>query len=144
MKTMSAGQTERLGAQMAAQFRAGDVVLLSGELGAGKTVFTRGVARGFGVQGHVVSPTFVLLRCYPGPIPLHHFDLYRLSDADAFYGAGLADFMGEEAVCLVEWPERCLDAMPACRLQVRIEYGPAEDERIITVCREGGFREVLL
>jgi len=141
---MNAGQTERVGAHIAAQLRAGDVLLLSGDLGAGKTVFARGVARGLGISGPVASPTFVLLRCYPGRVPLHHFDLYRLSDTDAFYDAGLADYLGGEAVSLVEWPERCPGAMPGCRLEIRIDYGAGEDERVIAIRGVGGFREVTL
>jgi len=142
MNTVNAGETERIGMHIAAQLRAGDVLLLSGDLGAGKTVFARGVARGLGVSGPVASPTFVLLHCHAGLIPLHHFDLYRLSGTDAFYEAGLSDYLGGDAVSLVEWPERCPGAMPECCLEIRIRYGPEDDERRIEIRPRGGFREV--
>lgn len=124
--------------------RPGDVVLLSGDLGAGKTVFSRGVARGLGVTGAVASPTFALLNCYSGRLPLHHFDLYRLSGADEFEDAGLADALGGAAVSLIEWPERCPEVMPREHLRIMLSYGANETERVIHFEPMGGFREVML
>lgn len=137
-------QTERLGRALAGALRPGDVVFLSGELGAGKSVFARGVARGLGVEDPVTSPTFTLLACHAGRVPLNHFDLYRLEDEEDFEAAGLSDYVGGEAVSVIEWPERCVGALPACHLDVRIAYGEADDERIISITPRGGFREVTL
>lgn len=136
-------ETEALGRALAKKLRAGDVVLLQGELGAGKTVLTRGIARGLGLAGPISSPTFALLNMHEeARIPLNHFDLYRLADADEFYAAGLADAMGEGAISVVEWPEMAWEAMPPARLEIYIAYGAAEGEREITLTPVGGFREV--
>lgn len=144
MRSSGYEQTEALGARLAGQLRAGDCVLLYGDLGAGKTVFARGIARGLGVSGPVVSPTFTLACRYEGRLTLHHFDLYRLSGADEFIEAGLSDLLSEGAVSVVEWPERCPEMMPTDHLAVDIAYGAEDMERIITVSRRGAFREVTL
>ena len=145
MISTSPEQTEQLGRSLAAQWRPGDVLLLRGELGAGKTVFARGIARGLGIEGAVASPTFTLLNCHEeGRIPLYHMDLYRLDDADAFYEAGLSDAMGGDGVSLIEWPERAWEAMPERHLAIEIRYDEADETRSITVSRNGGFREVIL
>lgn len=141
MKTKTAQETESFGRSLAARLRAGDVLLLRGDLGAGKTTLARGIARGLGVGGAVTSPTFTLLCCHEGRIPLRHFDLYRLSDEDEFESAGLSDAIGSDAVSLIEWPERCEGAMPEKHLEVRIDYGADPDERRITLTPRGGFRE---
>lgn len=143
MYTHSDTETEQLGRSLAAQLRPGDVLLLYGELGAGKTVFSRGVARGLGIEGPIASPTFTLLALHEGGrIPLHHFDLYRLEDADAFEDAGLAEYVHPAAVSLIEWPERAMAALPAAHLAIHIAYGDAEGERKIAILPRGGFREV--
>lgn len=103
----SAEEMEKLGERMAEEVKGGDVLLLSGELGAGKTVFTKGLARGLGIEAPVLSPTFTLMNEYPGGrIKLCHFDAYRLSGVDEGTEAGLSDFFGnDECVCAVEWWE---------------------------------------
>lgn len=142
MISTSEKETQQLGISLAAQLRPGDVLLLSGDLGAGKTVFARGVARAMGITGPISSPTFALVNVHEGCPPLHHFDLYRLSGAEEFWAAGLDELIGGEAVSLIEWPERALEALPTARLVVDIAYGRAEGERIITITPQGGFREV--
>lgn len=142
MITRTEKETEQLGMSLAAQLRPGDVLLLRGELGAGKSVLARGIARGLGVEGPVSSPTFTLLNCHEGRYPLHHFDLYRLEDADEFEAAGLAEYVGGAAVSVLEWPERAMEALPACHLDIQIAYGAETGERIITLTAAGGFREM--
>ena len=143
MLTTSQAQTERIGISLAACLRPGDVVLLRGPLGAGKTALARGIAQGLGA-GPVSSPTFTLLHCHEGRLPLRHFDLYRLDGAEAFWAVGLDDYMGGDAISLIEWPERAEEAMPARRLEVCLAYGDAEEERHIRLSPVGGFREVAL
>lgn len=138
----SEAETERIGTSLAPQLRAGDVLLLRGELGAGKTALVRGIARGMGVKEMVSSPTFTLMHVYQGCLPLHHLDLYRLADADEFEAAGLGDALGGEAVAVIEWPEMAEEALPEVRLSIAIAYGEGETERQLTLTREGGFREV--
>lgn len=143
-KTKSEEETESLGRQLGKRLMAGDVLLLRGEMGAGKTVLARGIARGLDIKGPIASPTFTLLNCHEGRFPLYHFDLYRLDGENAFFDAGLEDFVSGAAIAVVEWPERCEGAMPPCHLQVVLAYGKAEDERVITLLPMGGFREVSL
>src|SRR3984957_3965712 len=98
VRTSSAADTERLGAELAAELRAGDVVLVEGELGAGKTTFVRGAVRALGVTGPVTSPTFTIGQRYPGPVPVSHLDLYRLSSlADEDPGL-LDDYLGPDSI----------------------------------------------
>ena len=116
--------------------RAGDSVLLHGDLGAGKSVFARGVARGLGISGPMPSPTFTLLIPYEGEKKLYHFDLYRLNDPDEFYAAGLEEFIGGDGVALIEWPEMAeIDPEPA--LHVTISRCGDENEREIEIERVG-------
>jgi len=99
-------QMQELGSEIADTVCGGNVILLSGELGAGKTVISKGIAKGLGVTAPVVSPTFTIMNEYFGRIKFCHFDAYRLADADEACGAGLADFIGNpECVCAVEWWE---------------------------------------
>ena len=136
-ETRSAAETEDLAAEMARGFTGGEVVLLHGELGAGKTAFVRGLARGLGVDpGEVASPTFVLLTAYPGPLTLHHADLYRLEAADAERDLGLEELPGPRGVLAVEWAER-LGFVPWARVvRVALEHA-GEDARRVTIT-EGG------
>jgi tRNA threonylcarbamoyladenosine biosynthesis protein TsaE len=131
--THSAAETEQLAADLAARFRGGEVVLLFGELGAGKTAFVRGLARGLGSDpDEVASPTFVLLTAYPGPITLHHADLYRLAGNGDEGELGLEELPGPRGVLAIEWAER-LPAPPWPRVhRVSLEHA-GEDERIVTV-----------
>lgn len=102
----SALEMEELGKKLSAELGGGDVILLTGELGAGKTVFCKGVARGLGIAVPVVSPTFTLMNEYFGTTKFCHFDAYRLSGEEEAYGAGLSDFIGNEScICAVEWWE---------------------------------------
>lgn len=145
MISTSPKKTEQAGKSLAAQLRPGDVLLLRGELGAGKSVFARGIARGLGIEGAVASPTFTLLNCYEGGrLPFFHMDLYRLDDEDAFYEAGLSDVIGGSGVALIEWPERAMGALPECHLDIEIQYGNEVDIRTIAIVPSGGFREVTL
>lgn len=145
MHTQSQIQTEAIGLSLAAQLCPGDVLLLRGDLGAGKTVLARSIARGLGVTGPVTSPTFTLMQIHDeGRIPVHHFDLYRLQDADEFLAAGLEDFLHGNAVSLIEWPERASGILPACHLDIHIAYADEPEARTIAITPRGGFREVVL
>jgi tRNA threonylcarbamoyladenosine biosynthesis protein TsaE len=109
--------TEEAAARLARHLRRGDLLLLEGEMGAGKTTFVRGLASGLGVAGDVMSPTFQLVRVYPGPVQLAHVDLYRLADAAEVADLGLDELLDDGAV-VVEWGERLRD--PAA-IRVTIE-----------------------
>jgi tRNA threonylcarbamoyladenosine biosynthesis protein TsaE len=134
--TRSAAETEDVAAALAAGFSGGEVVLLTGELGSGKTAFVRGLARGMGVDpAEVASPTFVLLTAYPGPLTLHHADLYRLEGRDGDRDLGLEELPGAKGVLAVEWAER-LSFVPWPRVwRVTLEHA-GEDLRRLTVAEE--------
>ena len=133
-RTGGAEETQALAARLAAALEPGDVVLVAGELGAGKTTFVRGACRALGVAGRVTSPTFTIGRRYDGDVPVSHLDLYRLADLGAEDPALLADYLGPERISFVEWPEV---AEGASRLghvvaRVRLEHRGG-DERDVSV-----------
>lgn len=103
-RTESAAETERLGEELARELAPGDVVLVSGELGAGKTTLIRGAARALGVTEPVTSPTFTIGNRYRGRVPVSHLDLYRLEDMGTEDPALLADYLGPDSIAFVEWP----------------------------------------
>ncbi len=120
--TRSPEETHALGVRLGLLIRAGDFVGLSGDLGAGKTHFVRGVAQGAGVgSGEVSSPTFAIVLPYCGRITVYHADLYRLRDADELYATGFHDLVGEDGALLVEWIDQVPDAAPKDALMIRIE-----------------------
>jgi tRNA threonylcarbamoyladenosine biosynthesis protein TsaE len=127
------GDTAAVASDLAAGFRGGEVVLLNGELGAGKTAFVRGLARGLGADpDEVASPTFVLLTAYPGRLTLHHADLYRLRGDGDELELGLEELPGSAGVLAVEWAER-LQAPPWRRaVRVRLDHAGG-DERLIRI-----------
>ena len=131
--THSPEETERLGAALAARLRAGDVLAYRGGLGAGKTAFTRGVARGLGCGEAVTSPTYTIVNEYvSGRLPLFHFDMYRLGSADELFEIGWEDYLARDGVCCVEWSERVSGALEEA-IPVEIRRGSSDDERVITV-----------
>ncbi len=115
MRTESAAQTMAAGEALAPLLVAGDVVLLSGDLGAGKTQFAKGVAEGLGVVEPVTSPTFNILLVHQGRLPLYHFDLYRLEHADELEDLDYYATLESDGVCLVEWGDRFTEAAPRLR-----------------------------
>lgn len=131
--THSAAETELLGARLAEQLRPGDVIAYLGELGAGKTAFTRGLARGLGIQDPVTSPTYTIVNEYQGRLPLFHFDMYRLHDADELFDLGWEDYLERGGVCAVEWSENVANALED-PITVTIAKDPtAENSRRITI-----------
>ena len=132
----SPDETRALGAKLGALLPAGTVLALTGSLGAGKTVFVQGLARGLGVDPRepVVSPTFVLLRTYTGRVPLYHLDAYRLAGAGELLDLGVLDFLGAEGqgVTALEWADRVPEALPVPRLELVLEV-VGESERELTL-----------
>lgn len=123
-------QTEALGERLAARLRPGDVVAYYGGLGAGKTAFTRGLARGLGVTEPVTSPTYTIVNEYlSGRMPLFHFDMYRLSSSEELFDIGWEDYLQRGGVCAVEWSENVADALEGA-VEVRLERTGEESRRI--------------
>ena len=136
----SVAETEELGAQLAARLRPGDVVAYTGDLGAGKTAFVRGMAQGLGISQRVTSPTFTIVNEYQGRIPLFHFDMYRLPDADALFDIGWEDYLDRGGVCAVEWSENVAEALPEDTVWVDLRRLEGEDNgRCITITGVTGF-----
>ena len=137
-KTISTSveMTEKLGEAIGAVVASGDVITLDGDLGAGKTAFTRGLARGMGLGSRVTSPTFTIVQEYEtGRLPLYHFDVYRVNDEDELFEIGLEDYFHKGGVCLIEWADLIEDLLPEGTVTVRLAYGEEEGERICSIER---------
>jgi len=142
LRTTSANETRTLGERLASSLRPGDVLLLLGNMGVGKSELTRGIARGLGIQGPVASPTFTILQVYDeGHIPLYHFDWYRLESADELYEMGMDEYLGGDGIAIIEWPSQCPEAIPPCRLEITLTP-LADTVREITWRGVGGFHEM--
>ena len=144
--THSEAETLALAARLSPMLAAGDSVLLSGDLGAGKSVLARGIARGMGVTGAMPSPTFTLMVPYEvGGKKLYHFDLYRLEDPDEYYAAGLDEFVGGDGAAVIEWPDRADLAPEACIAASLARCGNDDDARTISIALTGldGRREAI-
>lgn len=127
-------ETEALGERLAGRLEPGAVVAFTGDLGAGKTAFTRGLARGLGIAERVTSPTFTVVNEYEGGrLPLFHFDMYRLGSSDELFGIGWEDYLARGGVCAVEWSENVSDALEEGTIFVEIRRGASERQRIVTV-----------
>ena len=126
------GATSALGRALASAARAGDVICLWGDLGAGKTHLAKAFGAGLGVAETITSPSFILMAEYEGRLPLFHLDLYRLADATDVLAGGLVDDRQTAGVTLIEWPDRMREALPAARLDVLIE-GTGDEPRTITL-----------
>ena len=130
--TNSPGQTEEIGIKLAEKLKPGAVIAYRGDLGAGKTAFTRGLARGLGIQDPVTSPTYTIVNEYlSGRLPLFHFDMYRLHSADDLFDIGWDDYLERGGVCAVEWSENVEDALEN-PITVTIEK-LGEESRKITI-----------
>ena len=127
--TKSVDDTREMAAQVAGLAKPGDVVLLAGELGSGKTAFAQGFGRALGVDEPIVSPTFTLVRTYPGRITLVHVDVYRLDHLQEVVDLGLPELLDDGGVALVEWGDMAAPSLPADFLEVRLEYGDGDDDR---------------
>ena len=132
-RTCSVEETRDLASALADLCRPGDVLLLSGELGAGKTVFAQGLGRGLGVEEPVTSPTFTIVRDYAGRLPLHHIDVYRLDHLGEVFDLGIGELLDDGAVTMIEWGDVVVPAIPAEYLEVRLTYGTDEVERLLSL-----------
>jgi tRNA threonylcarbamoyladenosine biosynthesis protein TsaE len=133
-RTVGVDQTRALGAALAALAHSGDVILLSGDLGAGKTAFTQGFARGLGVSDQVVSPTFTLARHYEGAtLKLNHLDVYRLDHLQEAIDLGMAELIDDDGVTVIEWGDVVIPTLPADFLEIRLAYGFEDDERLLSM-----------
>ena len=128
--TKNEAETEAVGAAFARELPDGSVVALYGDLGAGKTAFVRGMARGMGLDVRVSSPTFTIVNEYLGARELYHFDMYRLGSSDELFDIGWEDYLSRGGVCAVEWSENVADAFEGDEIEVRITKLSADERKI--------------
>ena len=132
-RTKSPDDTRELAGAMAGLARAGDVVLLAGELGAGKTVFAQGFGRALGIEEPITSPSFTLVRIYPGRVRLVHADVYRLDHLQEVVDLALPELLDEGAVALIEWGDVAAATLAPDFLEVGLELGAGDDDRVLTL-----------
>ncbi len=140
--------TQDLGRTIGEHASPGDVFLLTGPLGAGKTCLTQGIALGLGVEGYVRSPTFVLMTRHQGRLTLHHVDLYRMGSPAEAWDLGLDEQLFDEGVCVIEWADRAPEIFPEDCLWIDLDYGQGRDRRNINVApgvavEDSRFQELL-
>jgi tRNA threonylcarbamoyladenosine biosynthesis protein TsaE len=134
--------TKKIGAIIGERAVPGDVLLLEGKLGAGKTCLTQGIAIGLGIDDYVLSPTFVIMRELYGRLPLYHIDLYRLDDIEESIDLGLDDYFCGDGVSVVEWAEKAISIMPRNRLLIRIDYIDDTKRRLLLEPSGERYREL--
>ena len=133
IESSSSEATKKLGETIGQNASAGDVILLTGELGAGKTCLTQGIALGLGVEGYVRSPTVVLMTRHHGRLALHHVDLYRMGSPAEAWDLGLDEQLFGEGVCVIEWADRASEIFPEDCLWIDLDYGSDPESRQITL-----------
>ncbi|MGI6733879.1 MAG: tRNA (adenosine(37)-N6)-threonylcarbamoyltransferase complex ATPase subunit type 1 TsaE [Anaerovoracaceae bacterium] len=127
-------EAEEIGVQLAERLVPGSVIALTGNLGVGKTTFTKAVAKGLGVTELVTSPSFTIIQEYrSGRLPLYHFDVYRIEDEEELYELGYEEYFYGDGVCVVEWADRIESFLPEDTIHIHIEYGAEENERIFQI-----------
>lgn len=134
-KSNSVKETANIAAAFAKTLKAGDVVALSGDLGVGKTAFVQGLAKELGVTDYVSSPTFTIVNCYDGRLPVYHFDVYRINDEDEMYEIGYEEYVYGDGVSVIEWPELISEILPEKRYDITIR-------KDLSV--HGDYREILI
>ena len=134
-------ETSRLAKKIAANLKKGDIIVLSGDLGSGKTKFTEGVLSYFGLENEISSPTFTIVNeHHANDISIYHFDVYRLSDTDEFYAIGGEEYF-ENGICLIEWGEIIEDILPENYLKIDFQKGEDENIRILNFIPHGSYFE---
>ena len=136
--SQSAAQTAAIAEEFAQGLESGDVICMRGGLGAGKTVFVQGLARGLGIKEIPGSPTFTIMNCYEGKYPFYHFDVYRIQDPDEMYEIGYEEYVGGDGICVIEWAELIEEILPQKRYEITIEkdYEKGDDFRRIIIERK--------
>ena len=133
IQSNSSEETQELGQIIGRQAQPGDVYLLTGPLGSGKTCLTQGIGRGLDVQENVRSPTFVLMTRRQGRLILHHLDLYRIGDPLEVWDLGVDEQLFDDGVCVVEWADKAADLFPEESCWIALDYGPVADSRTVVV-----------
>ena len=136
-RTSSVDATQELAAALAALAQPGDLIVLAGDLGAGKTAFVQGFGRGLGVTEPITSPTFTLVQEYAGRLPVHHIDVYRLDQLSEVVDLGLSELLDDRGVVLIEWGDAITPLLPSDLLEVRLTFGAGDDDRTLVLRSSG-------
>lgn len=138
-KTNSPTETKNVAKEFAKTLLPGDCVCIYGDLGAGKTAFVQGLAQGLGIEEPVTSPTFTIVNCYEGRLPLYHFDVYRIGSWEEMDEIGYEDYVYGDGVAVIEWPEQIAPILPEKRYDITIskDYEQEEQFRIIQIEKRG-------
>lgn len=128
----SCAETEKLGENLAKKLKGTEIIAMFGNLGAGKTAFTRGVCQGLNVKNSVSSPTFAIVNEYHGKYDIYHFDMYRITSMEDLYSTGYFDYL-DNGIIIIEWSENIESILPENAIKVNINYGLEETERIIQI-----------
>ena len=128
----SAKSTEELGSRIAGVLKGKEMIAMFGDLGAGKTAFTRGLCEGLGIDEGVSSPTFAIVNAYSGKYPVYHFDMYRIKDVDDLFATGFYDYIGT-GITIIEWSENIESELEPDCIRIRIDKTDDEDERIFEI-----------
>lgn len=144
-KTQSPEETFLFGKKLAGFLKPGDVLCLKGDLGAGKTLFTQGLAKGLGYQDEVTSPTFAIMNVYEASMPLYHFDLYRLDYAEQLYDIGFEEYTAKNSpgAAIIEWPDKFPEYLPEEYLWLELRPGQHERERLLHIKPYGLYYQKL-
>lgn len=129
--------TQKIAADFSKELKPGDVICMYGDLGAGKTAFVQGLAKGLGIQEPITSPTFTIVNEYSGRLMLYHFDVYRIADSDEMFEIGYDEYIDGDGVCVIEWPQLISDILPKQRYEITIskDYNESDDYRKIKIER---------
>lgn len=129
--------TEKFGEKLGRILKGGDVLSLTGDLGAGKTTLTKSIGKGLDVDEYITSPTFALINEYAGRVKVYHFDVYRLEGVEDLYDLGFEEYFYSGGVTIVEWGNRIQEVLPEDTIHIHIEKGKEVDERIVTISGKG-------
>lgn len=134
-KSNSPKETENIARAFSKELKSGDVLCLNGDLGVGKTAFVQGLVKALGVNEPISSPTFTIVNCYEGTLPIYHFDVYRIDDSDEMYEIGFEEYVYGNGISIIEWSEKIADILPENRyeIEIRKDYSIHEDFRTISI-----------
>jgi tRNA threonylcarbamoyladenosine biosynthesis protein TsaE len=135
LRTNSPEETAAAAKELGELLEAGDIICLNGDLGAGKTAFTKGIAEALDIEGYITSPTFTIVNEYEGILPLYHFDVYRIADPDEMYDIGFEEYINGEGISVIEWSDLIRDAIPKEQIRVDIykDLDIGNDARVIKI-----------
>lgn len=142
--TKSPEETASIGYKLGSLLKAGDILCMDGDLGAGKTTMTQSITKGLEVDDYVTSPTFTIVNEYMGRVPVYHFDVYRIGDVDEMYDIGFDEYIHSEGVCIIEWSKIIEEILPENRLEIKLNRRDEENVRELSFIAYGERYEQMI